>query len=95
MDLLTKKGNKMEVLLYSFATLIGLIVGFCSVLGFLNVLFDDCDHGVIGYFKSDADKFRYIPRIIFKFFIFIIENSYKIGVFLGGCLKFIFIKETK
>ena len=82
----------MEVLLYSFATVIGLIVGFCSVLGFLNVLFDVCDHGVIGNFKSDADKFRYIPRIIFKFFIFIIESSYKIGVFLGGCLKFIFIR---
>ena len=83
----------MDVLLYSFATVIGLIVGFCSVLGFLNVLFDACDHGVIRNFKSDADKLRYIPRVIFKFFIFIIESSYKIGVSLGGCLKFLLVRK--
>lgn len=82
----------MEVLLYSFATVIGLIAGFCSLLGFLNALFDDCNRGVIRNLKSDANKFRYIPRIIFKFFIFIIESSYKIGVFLGGYLKFLFIR---
>ena len=72
-----------------------LIIGFaCSGMGFFNCIFEDdtvFEYNMIQIWKSDANKLRIIPRIIFKFFIFIIEHSYKFGQTLGKFLKFLFV----
>jgi len=89
----------MELCLISILISVLIIIFTCSGVGFLNVLFknetDIEEHKFIEIYKLDADRFRFLPRIIFKFFIFFIEYSYKIGIFLGECLKFMFIKDTK
>lgn len=84
----------MEILMSCLFT-IAIISFGCSGMGFFNVLFEDSaefEYNVIKNCKLDANKLRFLPRIIFKFFIFIIEYSYKFGIKSGNFLKFLFIK---
>lgn len=85
----------MEILM-TFLFTVGVISFGCSSIGFINVLFEsngsEFEYAFIETYKVDANKLRLLPRVIVMFFIFIIEYSYKLGVFLGKSLKFLIVK---
>ena len=86
-----------EQIIYTIIISNSIILGMSLITGFMNEIIPGIgtESGIIKYWKMDAKKFRLIPKIVFFYFIYLIEYSYKFGIFSGKCLKFIFIKENK
>jgi hypothetical protein len=84
----------MELYLTTMLTTV-LVIGFVSSIhGFFNIIFEDNKfaYKVIENYKLDVNKLRFLPRIIFIFFIFIIECSYNLGAICGKFLKILLVK---
>lgn len=86
-----------EIIILTIIISGSIIIGLSLFTGFMNGILPgtDTDSGVFVNWKIDARKFRLIPKILLFCLFYTIEYSYKFGIFLGKCLKFIFIKETK